>query len=143
MNLTPDITFFYQLVLFLVVLFVLNILLFQPALRVLDKRNNATVGVKEEVENLNRMAEQKIHEYEDKVYQTRLRGAALKDKLKKEGEEEASKIIGKAREASDSMIMEVEAKLSKEEAQAQMDLKNALNELAKQMAEKVMERKVS
>ena len=96
-----------------------------------------------EVAHLNQMTEEKIREYEDKIYQTRLRGAALKEKLKKEGEEEAGKIIGKAREASESTIMEMEAKLAKEEVQAELELKNALEELSRQMAEKVMERKVS
>ncbi len=143
MDLSPNITFFYQLALFLVVLAVLNHFLFQPALRVIDKRKSATSGVKEEVAHLHQMTDEKIREYEDKVYQTKLRGAALKDKLKKEGEEEANKIISKAREASDSLIIEMEAKLAKEESQAEMELKNALQELAKQMAEKVMERKVS
>lgn len=143
MDLTPNITFFYQLALFLVVLAVLNHFLFQPALRVIDKRKSATAGVKEEVTHLNQMTEQKIHEYEDKIYQAKLRGAALKDKLKKEGEEEGGKIIRKAREASDSMIIEMEAKLAKEESQAEIELKNALQELATQMAEKVMERKMS
>ncbi len=142
MDLTPNITFFYQLALFLVVLAVLNVFLFQPALRVIDKRKSATLGVKEEVESMNQISEQKIREYEDKIYQTKLRGAALKDKLKKEGEEEATKIIGKAREASDSMMIEMEAKLSQEEVQAEKELKNAFNELAKQMAEKVIGRKV-
>lgn len=143
MDLTPNVTFFYQLALFLVVLTVLNIFLFQPALRVLDKRKSATAGVKEEVANMNQITEQKIHDYEEKIYQTRLRGAALKDKLKKEGEEEAAKLISKAREAADSMIIEMEAKLSQEEDKVEKELNKALQELAKQMAEKVIERKVS
>ncbi len=143
MDLTPNITFFYQLALFLGVLAALNHLLFQPALRVIDKRQNATQGVKEEVYNLNQMTEQKIKEYEETLYQAKLRGAALKEKIKKEGEETASKIINKAREASESTLMEMEAKLAKEEAQAEIELKSAFGELSKQMAEKIMERKVS
>lgn len=143
MDLTPNITFFYQLALFLVVIAVLNHLLFQPALRVLDKRKSATDGVQAEVQHLNQMTEHKIREYEDKTYQAKLRGAALKDKLKKEGDEEASKILNKAREASESTILEMEAKLAQEERQAELEMKQALKELAKQMAEKVLERKVS
>lgn len=142
MDLTPNITFFYQLALFLVVIVLLNHLLFQPALKILDKRKSATTGVHEEVEDLRHRTEQKMREYEDKVYQAKLRGAALKEKLKKEAEEEASKILGKAREGSDSMIVEMEAKLAQEERQAEAELKTALQELAKQMAEKVMERRI-
>ena len=142
MDLSPNITFFYQLALFLAVLSILNHFLFQPALKVIDKRKSATEGVKEEVVHLNQMTDQKIREYEDKLYQTKLRGAALKDKLKKEGEDEAGKIIMKAREASDSMIVETEAKLAKEESAAEMEIKKALTELSRQMAEKILERKV-
>ncbi len=143
MDLTPNITFFYQLALFLVVVAVLNHLLFQPALKVLDKRKSATDGVQEEVLSLKQMTEQKINEYEDKLYQAKLRGAALKDKIKKEGDEEATKILNKAREGSESTLLELEAKLAQEERQAELELKQALQELAKQMAEKVLERKVS
>lgn len=143
MNLAPDISFFIQLGLFFTVYLLLNFLLIQPALRVLDKRKTVTQGVKEAVEGLRHKTDKLIADYEGKLYQAKLRGAALKEKIKKEGEAEGERILSKAREAADSHLTEMQARLAKEQDAAELQLKKMSEELAKKMAEKVLERSLS
>ncbi len=143
MNLAPDITLFFQLAIFLTVLAALNFLLFKPLLRVFDKRKGATEGVKDEVLRLKQEAEQKLKEYEDRMSQARLQGAAHKEKIKKTGEEEASRIIAQARGDSDARLKEVQTALSKEASEARLLLRKTVEQLGEEMAEKVLEKKLA
>lgn len=143
MNLIPDLSFFIQLALFLALYFLLNFLLIQPALRVIDKRKTVTEGVKDEVQQLQQKTERLIREYEEKLYQAKLRGAALKEKIKKEGDEEAGRILSKGRETADSLLTEMQARLAKEQSEAEFQLKKMSAELAHKMAERVLERPLS
>jgi|SRR5262245_37533105 len=142
MNLVPDITLFFQLGVFLTVLFALNFLLFKPLLKVMDKRKAATEGVKEEVARLRQEADLKLREYEDKINQAKLQGAAGKEKIKKTGEDEASRIIAKARKDSDTHLKEVQSALAKEASEARLMLRKSVEQLGKEMAERVLEKKL-
>jgi F-type H+-transporting ATPase subunit b len=143
MNLLPDFTFIFQLFIFLTVLFSLNFILFHPALRVLEKRKTATEGMKEEVTKLTTLTQEKIAACEEKIFQAKLRGIALKEKIRKEGEEAAAKIVSQARATSESLVMEMEARLHREQDQAELQLKKDLAMLARLMAERVLERPIS
>ncbi|MFO1518237.1 MAG: ATP synthase F0 subunit B [bacterium] len=142
MNLIPDYTFFFQLALFLIILYALNALLIQPALRVLDKRRAATAGTREEIASLNSLSEKRMKEYEEKIVQAKHQGSVLKEKIKKQGEEEAAKILSKAKENSEKYLLELQARLAKEQSEARLQLRKSVEELGRKMAEEVLGKKV-
>lgn len=142
MNLSPDITFFYQLILFLIVLFSLNYLLFRPALRLLDKRKTATVGVKEEIVRLGSLTEERIKQHEEKIAQAKSQGAMIKEKIRKEGETEAGKILGQAKSEADRHLTEMQKKLAQEQSEARLQLRRTVEDLGKGMAERILEKKI-
>jgi len=142
MNLSPDITFFYQLILFLIVLFSLNYLLFRPALRLLDKRKNATVGVKAEIVRLGSLTEERIKQHEEKIAQAKAQGATIKEKIRKDGEGEAGKILGQAKLEADRHLTEMQKKLAQEQSEARLQLRKTVEDLGKGVAERILEKKL-
>jgi F-type H+-transporting ATPase subunit b len=142
MNLLPNITLLIQLAIFLTVLFSLHFFLFVPLLRVMDKRKAVTEGVKEEVARLNQEAHEKLKEYEEKISQAKLRGVELKEKIRKQGEEEAAQILSKAKNLSEAELKEIQSQLIKEQNEARLQLRKTIEDLGKKMAEQVLEKKL-
>ncbi len=142
MNLLPDYTFFFQLVLFLVVLFSLNSLLFKPVLALIDRRKTATVGTHDEVSSLKQKTEQKLKEYESKIAQARVAGGQLKDKIKKEGESIAAEKIGQARKNADEYVGKMQSQITQQSLEARLSLGKEAENLAKQFAEELLGRAI-
>ncbi len=142
MNLLPDYTFFFQLLIFLVVLFSLNSLLFKPVLALLDKRKTATVGTHDEVGALKEKAEQKLKEYETKIAQARIVGGQLKDKIKKEGEVVALEKIGQSRKKADEYVSNMQSQITQQSLEARLSLGKEAENLAKQFAEELLGRAI-
>ncbi|MBF0491929.1 MAG: ATP synthase F0 subunit B [Deltaproteobacteria bacterium] len=142
MELKVDITFYYQLLIFLSLFFLLNILLFQPILKVIEARRKGTSGERDEVEKLKRQAEEKSRLYEKKMEEAKREGLVIKDGLKKSGEEEASKILSEARLQADQNLRKLEQEIQQEEVKGKDWLKANLPVLGKQLAEQVLGRSV-
>lgn len=142
MELKVDITFFYQLLIFLGVLFSLNFLLYQPILKVIEARRKGTSGELTEVELLKKQADEKAKIYEKKMEEAKREGFALRDSLKKSGEEEAAKILSEARLESEKNQKKLEQEIQQEEIKGKEWLKNNLSVLEKQLAEQVLGRNI-
>jgi F0F1-type ATP synthase membrane subunit b/b' len=120
----------------------LNFLLFKPALRLLDKRKTATVGVKEEIARLGFQTEERLKQHEEKIAQAKSQGSLLKEKIRKEGETEAAKILGQAKSAADQHLTEMQKKLAQEQSEARLQLRKTVEDLGKGMAERILDKKV-
>jgi len=142
MNLLPDISVVYQLIIFLVVLFSLNYFVFQPALRVFDRRKTATLGVKEEIVHLQKLSDERIKEHEEKMGQAKNQGLKVKEQIRRGGEEEAGKILNRAKSEAEGHLSEMAAKLAKEQSEARLQLRKTVEELGKQMAERILDKKI-
>ena len=67
-----DSTMWFQMANFLILMFVLNVVLFKPILRVLERREKHFQGLDEEVKSLDQSVEEKMANYEEKLRQARL-----------------------------------------------------------------------
>ena len=134
LSLEPDITLFYQLPIFLGLIFVLHSLLFKPALRVIEKRKKATDGASEAIDSLKKMTEEKIQEYEGKIQKAKLVGTEIKEKIKKEGEMVASQILAEAHERSEKILKEMRTSLKNETDLARLILQKHVEDLSKKLA---------
>ncbi len=143
LELQPDQTFFIQLALFLVVFFSLNSLVIQPALRVFEKRKNATDGASEAVDSLRVQIEALMKEYEQKIQQARLQGIEIKEKIRREGEAEAAKIMAHAKDASEAYLKQIRSEVRCEQEAAQIQIKKVIEEVAQKMADRVFEKDVA
>ncbi|MFW5836499.1 MAG: ATP synthase F0 subunit B [Desulfovibrionaceae bacterium] len=137
---TPDKTFFIQLVNFVITLLVLNLLLFRPIREIIKKRSEIMNGRLDDIEKFNKEAQSKISNYEKSLDEARRSANEVKADKRSEGlEEEKSLLESAGKDASASL------KAAREEIEAQTrKAKDALavdvEKFAEQATEKILGR---
>ncbi|PIR21293.1 MAG: hypothetical protein COV45_00680 [Deltaproteobacteria bacterium CG11_big_fil_rev_8_21_14_0_20_47_16] len=96
-NLMPDSTFFFQLLLFIAAIGILNWGIFTPVMRVLDLRKRKTIGDSTEAADILARAESLATQYTDKIREARLQSHAIKEELRQVGFAKATELMNAAR----------------------------------------------
>ena len=133
-------TVWIQMVNFIVLIFVLNILLYKPILKIIDKRNRQLEESDEEVKGLQETVDQRMAEYEEKVRQAKLAALDQKKIVQQEGSEEGEKIIEEAKNNISRIIEESHVEIGKEMDEARGILENQSRKTSIEIAEKVLGR---
>jgi F-type H+-transporting ATPase subunit b len=133
-------TVWIQMVNFIVLIFVLNILLYKPILKIIDKRNRQLEESDEEVKGLQETVDQRMAEYEEKVRQAKLAALDQKKIVQQEGSEEGGKIIEEAKNNISRIIEEAHVEIGKEMDEARGILENQSRKTSIEIAEKVLGR---
>jgi F-type H+-transporting ATPase subunit b len=105
-DLLPNGTFFFQLVIFGLAIAILNWGVFGPITRVLDLRQRKTVGDSAEASEILARAEALATQYADKIRETRITAQETKEALRQEGFAKATDMMNAARSES---LAELEA----------------------------------
>jgi F-type H+-transporting ATPase subunit b len=135
-----DYTLWIQLVNFIVLIFILNVLLYKPILGIMDKRKQQFDGARDEVRTLHESVEKKMAEYEEAVRKAKQAAMEQKAEYVKEGAEEARKIVDAVRGVIPKMMEEFQGKMNREIEEARGVLKNQSQRLSLEIAEKVLGR---
>jgi F-type H+-transporting ATPase subunit b len=135
-----DYTLWIQLVNFIVLIFILNVLLYKPILGIMDKRKRQFDGARDEVRTLHESVEKKMAEYEEAVRKAKQAAMEQKAEYVKEGAEEARKIVDAVRGVIPKMMEEFQGKMNREIEEARGVLKNQSQRLSLEIAEKVLGR---
>jgi F-type H+-transporting ATPase subunit b len=137
---TPDKTFFIQLVNFIITLLVLNLLLFRPIREIIKKRSEIMNGRMDDIEKFNKEAESKLSNYQTALDEARRSANELRAQKRAEGQdEEKAKLEAAGKDAAARL------KSAREEIDAQMrDAKGALKDdvekFAQQATDKILGR---
>jgi F-type H+-transporting ATPase subunit b len=142
-DLMPNGTVFVQWGLFLAAFFVLNKLVFAPTLKVLDGRKEKIVNTKKRAEGLTLEAETLLSQVEDKITKARARGNQLKEEKLAEAFAQQAKVQAQVREENQLMLQKVHEKVEEEGRGASLQLKEYAQQIGLEIAEKVLERKIS
>ena len=137
-----DSTLFIQLVLFLLLIWILNQVLYKPLLRIMDRRKEILDKAQEEVKNVQETIDRRVAEYEEKIRAAKMEAMGQKGDLAKEGTQAAKVITDKAKTEIAGMMGEFQAKLEKELASARELLRNQSLRISSEIAEKVLGRSV-
>lgn len=135
-----DYTLWIQLVNFIVLIFILNVLLYKPILGIMEKRKQQFDGARDEVRTLHESVEKKMAEYEEAVRKAKQAAMEQKAEYVKEGAEEARKIVDAVRGVIPKMMEEFQEKMNREIEEARGVLKNQSQRLSLEIAEKVLGR---
>jgi F-type H+-transporting ATPase subunit b len=133
---------FIQLVLFLLLIWILNQVLYKPLLRIMDRRKEILDKAQEEVKTVQETIDRRVAEYEDKIRAAKMEAMGQKGDLAKEGTEAAKAITDKAKTEIAGMMGEFQAKLEKELASARELLRNQSMRISSEIAEKVLGRSI-
>lgn len=138
----PDYTLFIQIIAFLALIFILNVLLYKPILSIIDRRKKHIEELENEVILFNQSVDKKAAEYEEKLKLAKANAAELKKGIIKEGADQAKVIVDSVRNEIPVMMQEFQQKLDKEIQAARETLDSQSRRLSLEIAEKVMGRSV-
>jgi F-type H+-transporting ATPase subunit b len=138
-----DATVIVQFVLFLVLFVVANRLLFQPYLKLRERRREGIEGARAEAERMTAQADAKLAEYEKQLAVARDRANEEGRKVRAEAAAHEREVTDKARAAAQSAIDEAQATMRRETEAARAQLLPQADALARVISSKLLGREVA
>lgn len=138
----PDYTLFIQIVTFLILIYILNLLLYKPILAIIDRRKKQLEELENEIRLFKDSADKRAVEYDEKLKQAKTKASELKKEIIKEGDNQAKSIIDAVRNEIPLMTQEFQQKIDKEIQAARQILSSQSRKLSLEIAEKVLGRSV-
>jgi len=135
-----DYTLGIQIINFLALIFILNVLLFKPLLGMIDKRKKQLADSRAEIQRFKEAADQKMAAYEEQLSKAKAAAAAHRNEIVKEGAEEAKTIISTARGEIPALMEQFQERMVGELAAARTLLAGESQRLSVEIAEKVLGR---
>lgn len=135
-----DSSIFIQMVNFLLLIAILNVLLYKPILSIIEKRKNRLEESDEEIKRLNLTVDAKAAEYEEKLRLAKQGALGVKTDIMKEASDQAKAIIDEKRSKIPAMMAEFQERLAVEIGGGRAILKNQSQKISQEIAEKVLGR---
>jgi F-type H+-transporting ATPase subunit b len=136
-----DSTFFFQLAIFVILFFFLRSVVFKPVLAVLEARETATDGAKDEARDLEAQAKEKLSNFEAEMTRVRVELAADRDKLRRDGATLERELLARARTDADAILDDAAKAIASESSKVRSDMQTKVPALANDIAEKLLGRK--
>jgi len=137
-----DYTLLVQMANFFVLMLILNVLLYKPILKIIDKRKQQMDESESEIKRMNQTVEQKMAEYEEKVRLAKAEALEQKNAIVKEGADAAKGIIDAVRGEIPGMMEQFNARIRKEVEEARAVLHSQSRKISLEIAEKVLGRSI-
>ncbi|HUN54396.1 MAG TPA: ATP synthase F0 subunit B [Smithella sp.] len=138
----PDITLIYQMIIFGILIWILNILLYKPILSIIDRRKKQLEESENEIKLFNESVEKRVAEYEEKLKQAKLKASEQKKEIIQEGANQAKNIVDAVRNEIPVIAREFQQKMDKEVERAKQILDGYSKDLSLQIAQKILGRPV-
>ncbi len=106
-----NLTIVIQAINFLLLVFVLKRVLWEPLMRHIDRRDGLIAGRKEEIEKLQAESRKMREEYSSRIRAARKEGIKLRDGLIRDGRVERLRLIDEAMDESERVVSEGEKEL--------------------------------
>lgn len=135
-----DFTIWIQMINFLVLIFALNLILYKPILRIMEKRKKLMQETDDEIKQFNETVGERVATYEDKLRTAKLDALNLKNDILKEGADQAKSLIEGARSEIPAIMEQFNEKLSKEISDAKRMLDSQSRKISGEIADKLLER---
>jgi len=135
-----DLAFLIQLINFLVLLAVLNILLYKPIRKVIAERQGKITDAKIRAEGVDRDVQSKMAEYDARLKEMKSGAADERGALVKEAQIEEATILEAARKEAAEALSAIKSRVAKEAADAKVILQEQAKILSVDICEKVLGR---
>ena len=129
-----------QIVNFLLLIFILNVLLYKPILGMIDRRKKQLEESESEIKRLQESVEQKMAAYEEKLRQAKAAAVEQKSEIIGQGAEEAKTVIEGVRAELPGIMEHFRVKMDGEITAARKILTDQSQKLSVEIAEKVLGR---
>jgi F-type H+-transporting ATPase subunit b len=139
----PDWSVGIQIVNFLFLIFVLNLLLFRPIRKILKERREKIKGMESAIENAGNSVQEKNAAFDKAIRDARARGLKEKEALVKRAEEEERRQIESINSKAQTELEEIRRKISSDAERARQALQPQVGAFAKEITQKILGRAVS
>jgi F-type H+-transporting ATPase subunit b len=137
-----DGTVFVQLAMFFIAFLVLYPLVFKPMVALLEAREHAIEGARDEAKLLERDVQEKQATFESELRRVRGSSNEERERLRGEGQELERKLLDRVRNETQALIGEAKVRLDGEARTARAELGARKSELARDIASRVLGREV-
>lgn len=135
-----DLAFVFQLINFLVLLAVLNVLLYRPIRKVIAERQGKIAAARSRAEGVDQEVQAKMAEYEARLKEMKSGAADERGALVKEAQAEESKILEAARKEASETLAAIKSRVAQEAADARTVMQEQAKLLSVDICEKVLGR---
>ena len=132
-----DITFFIQAGLFLVLIYILNVFLYRPVLKVLRDRSQRLADLGEDSEMAEKEIEAKLAEYKARISEAKSEGTIIRNEIKKEGLDKETELLEAAHKEAQVSIETSRKKIGEEMEVALKSIAKVTDEMGRSICEKV------
>ena len=138
----PDESVFIQIVNFLLIIWILNLVLYKPIRNILIQRKEKIAGLDQNIETMNRDAKEKDDAFDSGIKEARSKGLKEKEALLQEGADEEREIIEKINQKAQADLAEMRGKIAKDAEDVRMSLQKEIDAFANAIGEKILGRAV-
>ncbi len=138
-----DLTVLLQFGLFVILFFACNALLFQPYMRLRERRRAGIEGAREEATAMSTQADAKLASYEKQLAAARARANDEARKIRAEAAAHEKEVTDKAKASALTAINEAQAKVRGETEAARKELAASAGAIANSMASRLLGREVT
>ncbi len=135
-----DGTVFVQAAMFFIAFGVLYALVFKPMVAMLEAREEAIDGAKDQAKRLDGEVKEKQASFEAELRKVRGASGEERDRLRSEGQEIERKLLERVRTETQSMVTEAKSRLDSEAALARQELTTQRPQLGRDIANKLLGR---
>ena len=135
-------TFFFQVINFIVLIFLINRFLLKPAMKIIDDRRDLAEGSEEEARHLQSESDKMLVDYEQRLTEARITAAQERDKLREEGLKRENNIIRTTREETKKVIEELKVNIAEEASLTKKELNKDVDTLSQNIVEKLLGREL-
>jgi F-type H+-transporting ATPase subunit b len=138
----PDESVFIQIVNFLLIIWILNLVLYKPIRNILIQRKEKIAGLDQNIETINRDAKEKDDAFASGIKEARSKGLKEKEALLQEGTGEEREIIEKINQKAQADLAEMREKIAKDAEDVRTSLQKEIDAFANAIGEKILGRAV-
>ena len=139
---TPDSSAFIQIINFVFLIWVLNILLYRPIRKILAQRKEKIDGLELSIETSDTDALEKDQAFSAGIREARTRGFKEKEALMQQAMDEEKKIIAEINSKAQAELAETRNKIKSEAEAARESLQKEVDSFADQICQKILGRAV-
>ncbi len=138
----PDASLFVQIVNFLLIIWILNVILYKPIRNMLIQRKEKIEDSEKNIEGLNKDAKEKDDAFLSGIKEARDQGLSEKGSLIQAATHEEREIIEKINQKAQADLAEVRDKIARDTEQVRESLQKEIDSFANAIGEKILGRAV-
>jgi len=138
-----DGSLFIQIVNFLFLIWIMNVILYKPIRNVLIRRKEKMGGLEQNIVSAVNDAKEKEESFANGIKEARSRGMKKKDALIQEATQEEKRIVEEINKKAQANMTEIREKISKEAEGVQASLQKEIDSFAQAIGEKILGRAIS